>query len=409
MEVLQEVCETSHEVVKETSTNSWKNWYEKLPIKPIDILNIILIMGYLQSWMYVDFVEYLGLGWDIFLIQGVCTAGMLLVSAYYFITNKIEKKPHNWALIALISLMVISNLWSYSPNRGGMHELVIFLIYAIYLKNKYSTKQFLYLFTCLFLTVTALSIWYMKVYGELKLQDGFMWQGMFGHKNTLGMAMGMGITMTLIFLLNYKHRLINTILLIILIVIESYVLLKSVSVTSYLATIMAVALVVKHKFFPIKHIWWYIVAFIFGGFILVFFHQIVSQPIAMLTGKSPTFTGRTVIWDICKEYFYQRPWFGYGYNGIWSRPELLEKVSTTLSEWLTETHNSLFDIILQFGVVGLGLYILTLKKFCDKVKNNENDVLLFLIVALLIFLGYGEVVPISFNSPYLIIFLYCVL
>ncbi|MDB8558557.1 O-antigen ligase family protein [Turicibacter sanguinis] len=409
MDLVQEVNAISEEVIEETSDNGFKTWYAKLPIKPIDILNIILIMGYLQSWMYVEFVNYSGFGWDIFLIQGICTAGMLLVSAYYFITNRIEKKPHNWALIALISLMVISNLWSYSPNRGGMHELVIFLIYAIYLKNKYSTKQFLYLFTWLFLAVTVLSVWYMQMYPEVKLQDGFMWRGMFGHKNTLGMAMGMGITMMLILLLNYNHKLLVKIFLIGLICIESYVLLKSVSVTSYLATIMAVALVIKHKFFPIKHIWWYIVAFIFGGFILVFFHEFVSQPIAMITGKSPTFTGRTVIWDICKEYFYQRPWFGYGYNGIWSRPELLETVSSTLNEHLTETHNSLFDIMLQFGVVGLGLYILTLKKFCDKVKNNGKEILLFFIVALLMFIGYGEVVPISFNSPYLIIFLYCVL
>ncbi len=277
MEVVKEVNETSSEFVQETSMNTFKTWYEKLPVKPIDILNIILIMGYLQSWMYVEFVEYLGFSWDIFLIQGICTAGMLLVSAYYFITNKIEKKPHNWALIALISLMVISNLWSYSPNRGGMHELVIFLIYAIYLKNKYSTKQFLCLFTWLFLAVTVLSIWYMIMYPEVKLQDGFMWRGMFGHKNTLGMAMGMGIMMGLILLLNYKHKLINIILLTTLIVIESYVLLKSVSVTSYLATIMAVALVIKHKFFPIKHIWWYIFAFILGGFVLVFFHQVYSK------------------------------------------------------------------------------------------------------------------------------------
>ena len=43
MEVLQEVNETSSEVVQETSMNKFKTWYEKLPVKPIDILNIILL------------------------------------------------------------------------------------------------------------------------------------------------------------------------------------------------------------------------------------------------------------------------------------------------------------------------------------------------------------------------------
>ncbi|MDB8553973.1 O-antigen ligase family protein [Turicibacter sanguinis] len=409
MEVVKEVNETSSEVVEETATKNFRTWYEKLPVKPIDILNIILIMGYLQSWMYVECVQGLGFNWDIFMTQNMCSAGMALVAAYYFVTNTTQRKATNKVIVFLISFMVISNLWSYSANRGGTWELVIFLIYSIYLKNKYTTRQFLAILTFMFTIIAILSCWYVLKYPEVKLQDGYMWKGVTGHKNSLGMAMAVGCVILLHQILNYNNKLFVKLVLFALFLLDLYVLYKTHSMTSYVATILASFIVVKHRVSPIKHIWWYIVGFIVGSFLLVFFHPILGQPIAMVTGKSPTLTGRTVIWDTCKEYFYQKPLFGYGYNGIWSRPELLESIRIQLNENLTETHNSLFDIVLQFGLVGLTLFIISLKKFCNQIKNNFKEIGLFFVVCILLIIGYGEVIPISFNSPYLIIFLYCIL
>lgn len=412
MEVVQEVIETSQEVVEETSIKSWKTWYEKLPVKPIDILNIILLMGYLQSWFMVDLVEKIGLGWDIFLIQNMISTSMVVVSAQYFASNNIEKRKYNWPLFVLVGYMVLSNLWSYSPNRGGTWELGIFLMYAIYLKNRYNTKQFLYLFNGFMIAVTVVSLLYVYFNPELYTYyygDFHSWKGMFGNKNTLGMAMIMATVTNLLILLNYRHKLWKNIFLGLILLIELYALYRSYSLTSWLAAIAIFVVIIKNYFFPIKRFGLYFVGVIILGLLIVFGHQVVGQIVATFTPRDVTFSGRTIIWDITREYFINSPWIGYGYNGIWSQPELLEAIHIATAQPLTETHNSIMDILLQFGIIGLLLFISSLYKYANRLKVNKESFILFALVMSLLFIGYGESIPVSFNTSYLILFFYCIL
>ncbi len=412
MEVLQEVNETSSEVVQETSINNFKTWYAKLPIKPIDILNIILLMGYLQSWFMADLAAKWGLNWDIFLIQNMISTLMVVVSAHYFASNNIEKRKYNWPLFILVGYMVLSNLWSYMPNRGGTWELGIFLMYAVYLKNRYNTKQFLYLFNGFMAFVALLSLMHVKTYPDTYsyiYMGRESWMGMFGNKNTLGMAMTVAIVTNLLIILNYRHKIYNLILLSIVCLFEGYLLYKSYSVTSWLAAIATITIIVKNHFFPIKRFGIYFVGAMVLALLVVFGHQVVGQIVATFTPRDVTFSGRTPVWDACKEYFYQKPWFGYGYNGIWSRPELLETILQKTGVALTETHNGIFDILLQFGVAGFLLVVSVIYKFSKSCKLDKESFILFIIVMSLLFIGYGESIPLSFNTPYLILFFYCIL
>ncbi|MDB8542321.1 O-antigen ligase family protein [Turicibacter sanguinis] len=412
MEVLQEVNETSSEVVQETSMNNFKIWYEKLPVKPIDILNIILLMGYLQSWFMVNLTNQWGFEWDIFLIQNMISTMMIVVSAHYFASNNIEKRKYNWPLFILVGYMVLSNLWSYSPNRGGTWELGIFLMYAVYLKNRYNTKQFLYLFNGFMAIVAILSLMHVKTYPETYsyiYMGRESWMGMFGNKNTLGMAMTVAVVTNLLVILNYKHKNYNQILLIGLCLFEGYLLYKSHSITSWLAAIGIVVVVIKNYFFPIKRFGLYFIGSIILGLFIVFGHPVVGQIMATFTPRDVTFSGRTIIWDITRDYFMNNPWIGYGYNGIWSKPELLDAIYIATAQPLTETHNSIMDILLQFGIVGLLIFGSVLYKFSKNIKLNKESFVLFALVMSLLFIGYGESIPLSFNTPYLILFFYCIL
>lgn len=412
MEVLQEVNETSSEVVQETSINNFKTWYEKLPVKPIDILNIILLMGYLQSWFMVHLTNQWGFEWDIFLIQNMISTLMVVVSAHYFASNNIEKRKYNWPLFILVGYMVLSNLWSYMPNRGGTWELGIFLMYAVYLKNRYNTKQFLYLFNGFMITVTTICLLHVFSYPDqyTYVHAGVpVWMGMFGNKNTLGMAMIIASVTNLLVIMNYKHKLWIKILLVIVLLVELYALYRSYSITSYLAAIAILGVIVKNHFFQIKKFSLYVIGAIILGLLIVFGHQVVGQIVATFTPRDVTFSGRTIIWDVTREYFMNTPWIGHGYNGIWSRPELLETIHNLTAQPLTETHNSIMDILLQFGIIGLLLFSSVLYKFSKNLKVNKESFILFTLVMSLLFIGYGESIPISFNTPYLILFFYCVL
>ena len=82
---------------------------------------------------------------------------------------------------------------------------------------------------------------------------------------------------------------------------------------------------------------------------------ILLRPLEMLTGKDPTFSGRTNIWDIVNEHIALRPMLGSGYGAYWVGPVMgtaaYEHV-TRLYFYPTEAHNGYLDIVNDLGAVG---------------------------------------------------------
>ncbi len=81
----------------------------------------------------------------------------------------------------------------------------------------------------------------------------------------------------------------------------------------------------------------------------------VLTPIAMISGKDTTFTGRTNIWYILHLHIRQHPWFGTGYGAYWVGPlpsspsyEMLGR----LFFYPNEGHNGYMDVINDLGFVG---------------------------------------------------------
>ncbi|MEM7425040.1 MAG: O-antigen ligase family protein [Pseudomonadota bacterium] len=70
-----------------------------------------------------------------------------------------------------------------------------------------------------------------------------------------------------------------------------------------------------------------------------------------------TFTGRTDIWAFMYDYIQQSPWYGNGYRGFWSLG--LESPKHRSEDSFIRTigggHNGYMDILLDLGVIGLGL------------------------------------------------------
>jgi exopolysaccharide production protein ExoQ len=84
------------------------------------------------------------------------------------------------------------------------------------------------------------------------------------------------------------------------------------------------------------------------------------KPIAMMTGKDLTFTGRTAIWDIMKEQIVQHPLLGCGYGAYWVGPTPTSpsfQMLTRLYFYPTEGHNGYLDIINDLGWVGCAVLV----------------------------------------------------
>ncbi|GLH76760.1 hypothetical protein SSBR45G_16680 [Bradyrhizobium sp. SSBR45G] len=81
-----------------------------------------------------------------------------------------------------------------------------------------------------------------------------------------------------------------------------------------------------------------------------------------LVGRTANLTGRSFLWSVWPHFFWQHPWLGYGFSGFFNGLDNAPSAELTrMAPWNTEFgsfENSYLDALLQFGLLGGGLYLL---------------------------------------------------
>jgi O-antigen ligase len=84
---------------------------------------------------------------------------------------------------------------------------------------------------------------------------------------------------------------------------------------------------------------------------------VILEPIAKLTGKDLTFSGRGAIWNIIKEHIQTAPWLGSGYGAYWTGATLTSPSFVVFTARLyfypSEAHNGYLEMVNDLGFVGL--------------------------------------------------------
>ncbi len=85
--------------------------------------------------------------------------------------------------------------------------------------------------------------------------------------------------------------------------------------------------------------------------------------ILLLFGRDATLSGRTSLWKVLLVSVAKRPWFGYGYQAFWAGPTS-EAMNVSLGWYYlvnrftgTYAHSGYLSVILDNGIVGLGLIV----------------------------------------------------
>jgi O-antigen ligase len=102
------------------------------------------------------------------------------------------------------------------------------------------------------------------------------------------------------------------------------------------------------------------VALSFFGAIAVGIAITVLLPwIVNLYGKDLTFSNRTDIWSASVPVIADRPIQGYGWNGVWIERDVEPTVTLNrdIGFEAGHAHNAVLEMLLQGGVIGLGLYL----------------------------------------------------
>lgn len=116
-----------------------------------------------------------------------------------------------------------------------------------------------------------------------------------------------------------------------------------------------------------------------------------SDSIEKYFNKDATLTGRTAIWDLSWEYFYQKPILGYGIRNDGS----FVKINGV--SW--QGHNQLIQCLHDGGIVSLILFILILYNCGKNLKGNNNKNIKIILTSALF--GYFIIMISEVSAYYL--------
>ena len=284
----------------------------------------------------------------------------LLVVRWKKVIYALSKDKYIWVLTGLV---LLSLFWSVAPSKTLVRgvALVGTTLFGVYFATRYSMIQQLQMLAWMFGISIVLSLLFgvaLPQYGVVRDEVGINWRGIYIHKNILGAMMSLSSIIFFLLAIGAKRNRLPlwggfsfSLILVVL----------STSKTSLLKVVQLLGLILVCRTLR----WQYnlmipaLMAVVTVG--AIFYVWFTSNADAALgsIGKDATLTGRTDLWPLVWEIIWKHPWLGYGYGALW-----LDWDSETAYIWRTmrwsapNSHNGFLELLLQFGITGLLIFLL---------------------------------------------------
>ena len=300
-----------------------------------------------------------------------------------FLLARVRQPPYNltyvsgWILIFVWSAFSI--FWAIEPGIA-LSRLALQLLAALCLYLAFcGTNRPKDIITCVYWVVVIAA--FLNLFAVLTQEPTPLGhQGIFQHKNTLGVF---SVLAMLFMLLKLGHGRGYLFAAMIMLPICLFMLIASQSKTSvgllFLALPAGGVLALFAHGLRIRGV----ITFILGGIALIVlsfgFTAITGlslpQQLEALTGDA-TFTGRTALWSFAWDYVEAQPWIGYGFRSFWQIGENTPSLSLGFGFIATVAHghNGYLDILLGGGVVGLLLVLpilVTSLNLCGSISRKR--------------------------------------
>jgi exopolysaccharide production protein ExoQ len=269
-------------------------------------------------------------------------------------------------LLTLLALFTIcSAAWSQDPFRSALNGsfYLIETLFAFYLVLKFETEELLSLamMTGVVISLTGLiMVFLFPQYAVAQsLRDGIAWTGLFSDRTSTGKTMVFLLSPAVIFRrrsLNYYH--LGYVLLLGFLIFMAHAATARVITMLYFGLMAAVYLYGKFGRRSSLIIAGLLLSagVVVAGVGVLFLPQLLNA-----LGRNATLSGRTEIWNLVLVSIGKRPLLGYGFYAFWLglRGESARLIVGT--NWVFGyAHNGILEIWLQLGLVGVGLFLITL-------------------------------------------------
>ena len=304
-------------------------------------------------------------------------------------------------LIGFLFLALASFAWSIQPAitmRRVIRAATVIMVCYTFVLLAWDQNRFQSLLRTILTTVMVASALFVLVAPDMAIHQADQpelkdaWRGITLGKNALGPLSSICV---ILWAHGYFSKQVPTFKALMGVGVAALCLIGSRSATSLLTTVFGLVfltIVIRapksyRRYMP------YLIG-LFAAVIIVYAlavlrivpgSEILLKPIAMITGKDLTFTGRTAIWEILNKQIRLHPFLGSGYCAYWigATPESPSfEMLTTLYFYPSEGHNGYLDVINDLGTIGgvclLGYFFSYIKQALQLMKTDRPQASLYL-------------------------------
>ncbi len=325
----------------------------------------------------------------------LCIHVIYAVLALYKLNETIRSLRRLIMPVILVIFCFVSSLWSsnFPVSIVQSSFLALQIIACCYIFSDLKYDEFLQTVSeaCFIGVVVSISLaLLLPSYGTMTYVSPGSWQGIFTHKNSLGRF----AVFSLIVLLSvghiWKRRWLRNagVILSILLVIGSESATAIIALTTVSIALLAISSKKASSTFLLL-----LIAFgpISVALISLYGINIPSLVLSSLD-KSPTFSGRTTVWEQAYSYILSRPFTGFGLGGFWNT-EFAATLRLREGWHVPHAHNGVLEVGLQLGFPGI-IMLLAVVASASRAAwrmrwRLENRFALFPLLAIVHALIYG--------------------
>ncbi len=273
----------------------------------------------------------------------------------------------NKLLLLLLAMTFFSVLWSDIPllTLQRATALLLTTMFAIYIVMRFTPEEFLQLLAWTMGILVISSFFFAILLPDFGTHTSGkfagLWRGVFPQKQVLGKIMSLG---ALIFLIREGQRRSHFIQNWTWFGLCLFLVVMSGSRTACLVmAVVLIHLMLLSRLRKLDLLQFTIITMVgvlFAGVVLTWIAT-NFQAVTEFMGKNVTLSGRTQIWSIAASYGLKNPWLGYGYRSFWVGRDgkYSEEICEILGYMCPHGHNSLLDIWLEIGIIGVILFLAT--------------------------------------------------
>lgn len=309
-------------------------------------------------------------------------------------------------LLVLMALPALSALWSPDPGLTLRRTLSLWgtTVYGIYLGVVFTDVQMrrlLILSALLGAAASGLLIAFTEDSGRMEYGVvGWVWQGVYSHKNVLAQNMALGMLCLLVPVPDRQLTPLRVLGRAAMLGVMALFLFKAYSATSWvvLATALGVGWLLPPNGAP-AHRW-----FLF--WVLAFTIAVIGpvllsiDPVGIMgaLGRDASLTNRVPLWQFVIDRIWDEPLLGWGYGTFFSGMD-----SPAAEHWAVSklfeihSHNGFLQLALDSGLAGVGALLVLLAGYVRILRRTGEWA--WHVVLLVFILGHN-VAEVSLVSPH---------